>query len=182
MTDKSLLVVSVPPGPNPWKVFFADAVGTDDEMDFICDLPSMPSMTASECVAIEDLLYANHSIVLTSPWRYEIEWWDADIEVVAPESAHKEQYRKRYAYRTVPEHVGDPVTVSLIHRPVYSSGMPRTEKLFVAEGLSGEQIASRLRDCGAELASPWSDVVQGRLQKARVALGRDFTEDFWLRP
>jgi hypothetical protein len=178
MTEKSLVVVTVPPGPNPWKVFFADAVGTDDEMDFICDLPSMPAMLASECVAIEDLLYANHSIVLTSPWRYEIEWWDADIESVAPESAGIAQYRKRYAYRTVPQNPGDPVTVSLIHRPVYSSGVPRTEKLFIADGMSESEIEIRLQQSGATVASAWSDVVQGRLQKARVALGRDFPENF----
>jgi len=177
MTDKSLLVVSVPPGPNPWKIFFTDAVGMDDDMDFVCDLPSMPAMFAWECVAIEDLLYANHSVVLTSPWRFEIEWWDADIAAVAPPSANLLQYRKRYAYRTVPQSPNDPVTVSLIHRPVYASGMPLTEKLFVAEGLSDKEIDSRLRDCGAAVASGWTDVAQGRLQKARVALGRDFPDD-----
>jgi hypothetical protein len=61
---------------------------------------------------------------------------------------------------------------------VYSSGVPRTEKLFIAEGMSESELEIRLQQSGATVASAWSDVVQGRLQKARVALGRDFPENF----
>ena len=181
MSRSRLVVVTVPPGPNPWQLFFADSVGAGDDMSFVCELRGWPAMTASECAAIEDMLFLEHRVVLTSPWRYEIEWWDADIEAVREPCDGATQFRRHFAYRTIPEREGDRVTVSLMHRPVHADGMPMTERLFTHEIDSTISIDQRLRESGATVASEWVEVAGGRLMRARIALGRDFPEEVSLR-
>lgn len=177
MSNTRLVVVTVPPGPNPWRLYFADAVGTDDDMTYIRELSTWPAMTARECIGIEEMLFAQYHVVVVSPWRYEIEWWDADIEDLRAPGDGPTQFRRSFAYQTIPERDGDLITVSLTRRPVHAEGVPVTEKLFTVDSASATCIDQRLQDSGATVASEWVEVANGRLRRARVAFGRDFPDE-----
>ena len=178
MSSTRLVVVTVAPSSHPWQMYFADAVGSSDDMSLVCELDSRHTMTATECAAIEDMLFFEHHVVVTSPWRYEIEWWDADIEVVRDSEDGPTQFRRHFAYRTIPLDDSEHVTVSLMHSPVYAAGVPTTQRLFTHDSNSTASINLRLRESGATVASKWTEAPGGRLLRARVVLGRDFPEEF----
>ena len=179
MSEFDTVVVAVPPGPIHWKLYFSKGVQLFSDSHFVCDLVDAPMMTAREVRSIEDYLFVNHSMVVTSPWRYEIEYWDADIEEVAPADAGRVQYYKHYVYRGVANHVDDEVTVQIIDRPIHD-GVSLTQKLAVGTGMTNERVDQLLRNAGAERASQWEKVPGGRLEKARIVYGSYFTEE--IRP